>query len=145
MSTASTGAGSRGSVAVPSTGRTLVSPSFSARREVASSISRCTSSAYTSPCGPTRRANLIVNHPRRAEVRHHRPIGDPECVHDLLGLLPQVAIGALELAEVLRWKSGGVLPLLRWRLSGGEGRHRQTSAPHAPTASPRTPSPAPDS
>ena len=62
-----------------------------------------------------------------AEVSHDAAFGDVERVHDLLGALPDVAIGPLELAEVLgREQLAVLLPLL-----AGDGCPAPASRPAA--------------
>ena len=43
-----------------------------------------------------------------ADVGDDRGLGDPERIHDLIGVLPDVPIGCFEEAEILRWKQAAV-------------------------------------
>ena len=61
-----------------------------------------------------------------AEISHDAAFGNVERVHDLLGALPDVAIGTLELTEVLgRDQFPVLLPLLAGDGCPGEHQHGQ--------------------
>ena len=113
--------GSCGSVGVPEhRSARCCSPSRCTRRLIASIICGWMSSAYTSAVRPD-----AAREPDRepaaagAEVGDDRAVGDAERVHDLIGLLPLLAIGRFEQAEIL---SGGNSRSLRLAAGAGGGR-----------------------
>ena len=112
MSTASRPLGSRESLGVPSTVRTLVRFSrwiapldrFEHQRLDVLGVDKAGLSDATRQ---TDREPAAA----RAEIGDHRPFGELERVHDLFGLLPLIAVGALEQAQVERWEETRLL----WR------------------------------
>ena len=105
-----------GSLAAAQNRAHVTRPSRCTRREIALSISCCTSSAKTSPCGPTRRASRMVNQPLPAPTSattDASAIASASMMRS--GPLPLIAVRRFEQTEILRWKQPPVIARLLGR------------------------------
>ena len=141
-------AGRRGSVGVPSTGPDVLqvlalhAPADAPR----SSAAGCLRRRRRRSARRAARAACVNQPPPAPRSATTDAVGDPQRVHDLIGLLPLVAIGRFEQPEILRREqsalaaSAAALRRLRRQRRRRQARRARSDAQARRSATPTTPS-----